>query len=62
MQKDNWNDLLHSAIDGQCNIPDVGGCGGDIAVPFFYSFVLFAALCLLNILVAVSRGVATTAS
>ncbi len=62
MQNDNWNDLLHSTNDGQCHIPDVGGCGGDFSVPFFYSFVMIAALCLLNIFVAVSRSVATTAS
>ena len=60
LQNDNWNDLVHSAMDGQCDIPDVGGCGGAFAVPFFYIFVLLAAMCLLNIFVAVRRGVATT--
>jgi hypothetical protein len=56
LQLDNWNDLLHSAMNARCDIPDVGGCGEDIAVVFFYSFVLIAAFCLLNISVAVSRG------
>jgi hypothetical protein len=59
LQLDNWNDLLHTTLGGECNIADEGGCGGDFAVVFFYSFVLVAALCLLNIFVAVSCVVAS---
>ena len=44
---------MHSAMDAQCDIPDVGGCGGDFGVVFFYTFILITALCLLNIFVAV---------
>jgi hypothetical protein len=53
LQGDNWNDLLHSTMDGNCDIPDAGGCGGHVSVVFFYTFILFASLCLLNIFVAV---------
>jgi hypothetical protein len=54
LQGEYWDGLMHSFMKGECEVPEIGRCGGRyVAGIYFYSYMLLASFTLLNLFVAV---------